>query len=420
MTSTKEEFDQNDMTILFSTKESIDFTKKISFKDEGKEINKIIIIPGSSIRKVLITDEVRYQIQKYLFNTKTNQFVIVNKDYKNPVKKKIKSMDDKNSIVRRCLLHMTECQMTFFFMDKSIEPNYNNIIKDLKEDKERQFKKEKKEEAKNKKFEELKEGIVKDDKEKKNIEEEKFDFENNYEFDNFIYYRILLLDVYHQLPKEPNKVTEFKKYLNEILDEIRHFMKKNDFNSTESYCNNGIGKILSMKKVLKDNWNAKNNEKNKKECMEILKKILLNKTLCLDKKNTTESLDKAIETANIYINDLYKNDIDEQYMKMSGRLVSFKMKKKEWDEAKNHMEVILHYYKNKDIPDWVNQLEKEFNSGNSFAKDQKSKKIKQTIQNLYIDEENYEWGKSFQINELNEYLNKEILILSNKFRNIKY
>ena len=197
-------------------------------------------------------------------------------------------------------------------------------------------------------------------------------------------------------------------------------MKKNDFNSTESYCNNGIGKILSMKKVLKDNWNAKNNEKNKKECMEILKKILLNKTLCLDKKNTTESLDKAIETANIYINDLYKNDIDEQYMKMSGRLVSFKMKKKEWDEAKNHMEVILHYYKNNDIPDWVNQLEKEFNSGNSFAKDQKSKKIKQTIQNLYIDEENYEWGKSFQINELNEYLNKEILILSNKFRNIKY
>ena len=257
MTNTKEEFEQNDMKILFSTKDSIDFTKKISFKDEGKEINKIIIIPGSNSRKVLITDEVKYQIQKYLFNIKTNQFVILNKDYKNPVKKKIKSMDDKNSLVRRCLLHMTENQMTFFFMDKSIESNYNNIIKELKEDKERQFKKEKKEEAKNKKFEELKEGIVKDDKEQKNIEEEKFDFENNYEFDNFIYYRILLLDVYHQLPKEPNKVNEFKKYLNEILDEIRHFMKKNDFNSTESYCNNGINKIISMKKILKEKWNEK-------------------------------------------------------------------------------------------------------------------------------------------------------------------
>ena len=128
MTNTKEEFEQSDMKILFSTKDSIDFTKKISFKDEGKEINKIIIIPGSNSRKVLITDEVRYQIQKYLFNIKTNQFVILNKDYKNPVKKKIKSMDDKNSLVRRCLLHMTENQMTFFFMDKSIESNYNNII----------------------------------------------------------------------------------------------------------------------------------------------------------------------------------------------------------------------------------------------------------------------------------------------------
>ena len=418
MTSTKEEFEQNDMSILFSTKESIDFTKKIAFKDEGKEINKIVFIPGSSIRKVLITDEVKYQIQKYLFNIKKNEFVILNKDYKNPVKKKIKSMDDKNSLVRRCLLYMTEGQMTLFIMDKSIEPNYNNIIKELKQDKERQFKKEKKEEAKNKKFEELKEGVVKDDKEK-NIEEEKFDFENNYQFDNFIYYRILLLDVFHQLPKEPNKVNEFKRYLNEILDEIRHYIKKNDFNLTESYCNNGIGKIISMKKILKDNWNAKNNQKNKKECMEILKKILLNKTLCLDKKNTIESIDKAIETGNLYI-DLYKDDIDEQYMKMCGRLVHLKMKKKEWDEAKKYIEIILNYYKNKDIPDWVKQLEKEFNSGNSVAKDQKSKKIKQSIQNLYIEDDNYEWGKSFQINELNDYLNKEVHILSNRFKNIKY
>ena len=96
------------------------------------------------------------------------------------------------------------------------------------------------------------------------------------------------------------------------------------------------------------------------------------------------------------------------------------MKKKEWDEAKKHIEIILNYYKNKDIPDWVNQLEKEFNNGNSIAKDQKSKKIKQSFQNLYQDDENYEWGKSFQMNELNDYLNKEVHILSNRFKNIKY
>ena len=137
------------------------------------------------------------------------------------------------------------------------------------------------------------------------------------------------------------------------------------------------------------------------------------------KKNTIESIDKAIETGNLYI-DLYKDDIDEQYMKMCGRIVHLKMKKKEWDEAKKHIEIILNYYKNKDIPDWVKQLEKEFNSGNSVAKDQKSKKIKQSIQNLYIEDDNYEWGKSFQINELNDYLNKEVHILSNRFKNIKY
>ena len=33
--------------------------------------------------------EVRYFIQKYLFNKETNEFMLGNKDYKNPVKKKI-------------------------------------------------------------------------------------------------------------------------------------------------------------------------------------------------------------------------------------------------------------------------------------------------------------------------------------------
>ena len=84
MTSTKEEFEQNDMSILFSTKESIDFTKKIAFKDEGKEINKIVFIPGSSIRKVLITDKVQYKYIKQL-----NRIIEANKDVIVKVKNKI-------------------------------------------------------------------------------------------------------------------------------------------------------------------------------------------------------------------------------------------------------------------------------------------------------------------------------------------
>ena len=212
-----------DISKLLITKDQLDYSKKLTFKDEGKEIDKIVITTGSPDRKVLITDEVRYQIQKYLFNLKTNQFVVFNKDYKNPIKKKIQSMDSNNSIVRKCILQMTESQMTFFIVDKTKEPIYNNIINEFKLDKERQFKKEKKEEAKNKKFEEINSGKIKEDKEI-NKEEEKFEFEKFYEFDNNVYYRILLIDVTHKLPNDPKNINQYKKFLTEMLDEIRHFI----------------------------------------------------------------------------------------------------------------------------------------------------------------------------------------------------
>ena len=410
-----------DISTLLITKDQLDYSKKLTFKDEGKEIDKIVITTGSPDRKVLITDEVRYLIQKYLFNLKTNQFVIFNKDYKNPIKKKIQSMDSNNSIVRKCILQMTESQMTFFIVDKTKEPIYNNIINEFKLDKERQFKKEKKEEAKNKKFEEINSGKIKEDKEI-NKEEEKFEFEKYYEFDNNVYYRILLIDVMHKLPNDPKNINQYKKFLTEMLDEIRHFIKKKDYNTTESWCNNAISKITSMKKDFKKDWNSNKNLKNKKECMEILKKILLNKVFCLGEKNTNETLDKAIETANLYL-DLYKNDLDDQFMKMTGRLVKFKMKKKEWDEAKKNIDIILNYYKdNNNIPDWVKILENEFNNGNVIAKEKKCKKIKKSIQDLYVNEEYFEWRNSLQKKELDEYifnLNNNLNFRYNYFNKVK-
>ena len=134
-------------------------------------------------------------------------------------------MDINNSIVRKCLLQMTEGQMTFFIIDKAKEPVYNNIINEFKLDKERQFKKEKREESKNKKFKEIHSEIIKEENDK-NKEEEKFDFEKNYEFDDCVYYRILLIDVIHKLPTEPKKINQYKKYLKEMLEEIRIFIKK--------------------------------------------------------------------------------------------------------------------------------------------------------------------------------------------------
>ena len=139
-------------------------------------------------------------------------------------------------------------------------------------------------------------------------------------------------------------------------------------------------------------------------------------------KNTNESLDKAIETANLYL-DLYKNDLDDQFMKMTGRLVKFKMKKKEWDEAKKNIDIILNYYKdNNNIPDWVKILENEFNNGNVIAKEKKCKKIKKSIQDLYVNEEYFEWRNSLQKKELDEYifnLNNNLNFRYNYFNKVK-
>ena len=204
-----------------------------------------------------------------------------------------------------------------------------------------------------------------------------------------------------------------------MLEEIRIFIKKKDYNSAESWCNNSISKITSMKKEFKKDWNSNKNLKNKNECMEILKKILLNKTFCLSEKKSNDCIDKGIETGKLYF-DLFKNNLDDQYMKMTGRLVKFQMKKKEWDDAKNNIDIILNYYKdNNNIPDWVKILEKEFVNGKIIAKEKISKKIKQSIQDLYINDEVFEWRNSLQKKELDNYiynLNNKINYYINKIK----
>ena len=110
-------------------------------------------------------------------------------------------------------------------------------------------------------------------------------------------------------------------------------------------------------------------------------------------------------------------------MKMTGRLVKFKIKKKEWDEAKKNIDIILNYYKdNNNIPDWVKILENEFNNGNIISKEKKCKKIKKSIQDLYVNEEYFEWRNSLQKKELDEYifnLNNNLNFRYNYFNKVK-
>ena len=44
----------------------------------------------------------------------------------------------------------------------------------------------------------------------------------------------------HKLPNDPKNINQYKKFLTEMLDEIRHFIKKKDYNTSERWCNNAI------------------------------------------------------------------------------------------------------------------------------------------------------------------------------------
>ena len=80
--------DISQMEILLVNKTNIDFNKLVSSKEKDVQLEKIILKTNNSKKRVELSSEVKFLIQKYLYNNETNEFVLINKDYKNPIKRK--------------------------------------------------------------------------------------------------------------------------------------------------------------------------------------------------------------------------------------------------------------------------------------------------------------------------------------------
>ena len=68
----REKVDVTSMSNLLISKDDIDFTMQIPFKEGKHVINKIILKKNDSQKRIELQSEVRYFIQKYIFNKEKN------------------------------------------------------------------------------------------------------------------------------------------------------------------------------------------------------------------------------------------------------------------------------------------------------------------------------------------------------------
>ena len=107
---------------------SYDLDLKDSFKLEKLFIKK----SSNSDFRIFENSEIKFFYQKYLINSKTQDLFLINKEYKNIIKKKISEMKLQEKILRKLLLDMMSDEINVFKVDKLHESdNYQQAINSL-------------------------------------------------------------------------------------------------------------------------------------------------------------------------------------------------------------------------------------------------------------------------------------------------
>ena len=373
MSIKKNNNDISQMEILLVNKNVIDFSKLVSFKEGNVQLEKIILKTNNSKKRVELSSEVKFFIQKYLYNSETNEFVLINKDYKNPIKKKINGMTHDEIILRKCLLQLFDEDNVLFILSQQTEPEqYKNAIKTLK---------------------------LADEKEEQ-------------KFENVIYYRIKVKLIINPFPTEPKKIKDFYSYVKKFYDEIKYLIEKGEFSHGERWTNEILNKIFSMKKEQKKEFNEKKNKETKIKVYEIAKKIFLNKIYCIIKKssdNKKKDYERAIKCIETEYFKHYKDEYDSYYLKVHGRFADCCIFVNNFEKAQKAIDDINQHCSNLEQTKGVVQMLKE-----NLEKKKKTKKesyhkalLESSKDNFQLDD--YQWDRSLQNETLNDYLANNIL-----------
>lgn len=370
----RENVDVTSMSNLLISKDDIDFTMQIPFKEGKHVINKIILRKNDSQKRIELQSEVRFYIQKYLFNKETNEFLLGNKDYKNPVKKKIDKMTSNEAILRKCLLELFDGHVVLFILDKDIDLNqYEKCLKEQK------------------------------------IPKEEY---NKYE--PLIYYRIGIDIILNPHPIEPAKIGDYYSFVNKFYEEIKYLIVKENYGDAESWCNAAINKIFGMKKTLKKSFDEPKNSKNKKEILKLMKKIILNKTYCIERKPgdlKTSRYERGVKCVENEYYKYYPNEKnDDCYLKITARLCGFYTKMRQFDNAEKAInEIKKNCSSLSNCSSVIKTLQDNINNERGSQKRTNKKKAEYFLRELnqnpnFYSNDNFEWEPSIQNHNLEEYL----------------
>lgn len=426
----KKEEPQIIQNINFLLEDKTPFKNFMQIEFEKTKFEKHTITnPTQKAKRILAGHTVRYYLQTYLYDEISKKFYLADRNYKNIIKDKLSSMKADKRFVRYCLLQMSEGEHTLFVFDKNtlneiFEQKLKNFYEFKKKEKEKELKQIEREKILKEKEEQKKlnpnvgvtpspnplppppkKEIIID---KKIVEE----VPSNFKIEEKIYYRIFVEDVLIDRPGFPQKANELIRYVKTFNEEISRLLQKKDFTNAETWCNEIKSRILNMGKgKVKNEYESQKFENKRKEIETLMKRPLLNLTYIYEYKSNenTDYIAKAIDLIeNVYYKK-YANQYDESYLKITGRLINFLIKVKDFSKAEKIFGILKENGKN--IPNYdrvVNELEpkiKNAKQANNFDSIKMSKgKINAAGQGAKPE---YEWEKGSNEEELEKALKED-------------
>jgi hypothetical protein len=338
--------------------DEIDFSRLIPIKGDktNLKIGKIIIETKSSSRRVELKSEVKFFLQKYI--SQDERLILASNDYKNIVKKNIDKMSLEEATLRDCLLSLEDDQIVWMVLDKSVaESLWNKAKLSLK------------------------------------LETDP---------DPYFYFKINIVSIISQQPTEPKDINLYHNYVKRFKDEIRYFIRKENYTEAEKWANSIMSKFLTPSKetkILLDKHTDK-----RMIILEEFKSIILNKTLALmevERPDKSKDYDNIIKHAIEY--KKYFQTKDEQYLKITLRQIKSYIYKKDIDNAEYILKEIEALNSKVDIK---SELEQLHNSLTQLKNDSKNSGIRFKFNLKCSESITYEWDTALKkVNTASSYEN---------------
>ena len=331
---------------------------------EGKAENGVIM-------KIKDDCNIKYKIQRYLYNTEKKEIITINKDYNNTKTFKMKGKkDDLYPIIKSCLLCMNTVQKAIIILSNTnYQTLYNSQIKEA--------------------------GIQDIDKLDGNI---------------YIYIDIKVVIATVSIPNDFEKLYPFTK---QVSSYIRYYIAKEEYKEAISLANQARTNVIKMSKAIRQKFEKSKTIKIK--IMDEMMNIILNSLKAykcksgISKINYNDAL-KAIPDYVDYIK--MRGKFDDKELKFWTYNCLFNILLDKFDEAKNIINIInttFINYTNKDLLNQqINYLQFELNKKSNNKKNKEKKTINmmscgnnKTLRAMVMD---YNWGSAMNYDELQEYM----------------